>query len=188
MVSHSWSVEGVLGIGSHSYTSNGVADIVRTATGESLVEATRLATKGTSTDSTPQVMAAVKATWRGARGWSLSVEGDVAGGRIVPSSLLYTSDYLLRRGLSPEEREAFVAGRNLGVAPNVSVMVMRRMGSVNVSLAVRNVLNSSYIYGAFRPSRVEVVESDHTLMHSPHGDKLQYGYPRNIYLTIGYDF
>lgn len=187
-ISHSWSVEGVLGIGSHSYTSNGVADIVRTATGESLVEATRLATKGTSTDSTPQVMAAVKATWRGARGWSLSVEGDVAGGRIVPSSLLYTSDYLLRRGLSPEEREAFVAGRNLGVAPNVSAMVMRRMGSVNVSLAVRNVLNSSYIYGAFRPSRVEVVESDHTLMHSPHGDKLQYGYPRNIYITIGYDF
>jgi hypothetical protein len=134
------------------------------------------------------VLAVVKTTWRPSRGWMVSLEGALAAGRRMEPSLLFCSDYLLERNLSPEEREALTAQQSLGTAPNLSATIYRRVGRVGVSLSVRNLLGGCVKYDGYQPSRLFVTEKEYALGYEAHPSKFQYSYPRNAYLTISYDF
>ncbi len=183
-----WSVEGALSVGSWRYVSDGIADIVESDTGRAIVKQTPLRLKGLSSHSSPTVLAVVKTTWRPGRGWMVSLEGALVAGRRMEPSLLFCSDYLLERNLSPEERTALTSQPSLGTAPNLSATLYRRMGRVGVSLSVRNLLGSSVKYDGYQPSRLFVTEKEYALGYTPHPSKYQYSYPRNTYLTISYEF
>ena len=186
--SSSWSIEGAVSVGSWRYIDNGVADIVESSTGKALVKQTTLRLKGLHTSSSPTIFAIAKTSWRPARGWMLSLEAAIAAGRRLEPSLLFCSDYLLERNLSPEERMALLSQPPLGTAPNLSATIYRRMGRVGVSLSVRNILNNSAKYDGYHTSRLFVTEKEYALGYTPHPNKYQYTYPRNLYLTISYDF
>lgn len=118
----------------------------------------------------------------------LSLEAAIAAGRRLEPSLLFCSDYLLERNLSPEERMALLSQPSLGTAPNLSATIYRRMGRVGVSLSMRNLLNNSAKYDSYHTSRLFVTEKEYALGYTPHPNKYKYTYPRNLYLTISYDF
>lgn len=186
--SSEWSVEGAVSMGSWRYVADGVADIVDSTTGKVIVRETPLRLKGLYSHSSPMVLAVVKATWRPRGGWMVSLEGALAAGRRMESSLLFCSDYLLERNLSPEEHTALTAQPSLGTAPNLSATIYRRVGSVGVSLSVRNLLGGCVKYDGYQPSRLFVTEKEYALGYEPHPSKFQYSYPRNATITISYDF
>ena len=183
-----WSVEGALSVGSWRYVSDGVADIVESTTGKVIVRQTPLRLKGLYSHTSPMVLAVVKTTWRPRGGWMVSLEGALAAGRRMEPSLLFYSDYLLERNLSPEEHEALTAQQSLGTAPNLSATIYRRVGDVGVSLSVRNLLGGCVKYDGYQPSRLFVTEKEYALGYEPHPSKFQYSYPRNTTITISYDF
>ena len=183
-----WSVEGALSLGTWKYASDAVADIVDTSSGTIQAQGMALHLKGLHTNSSPSVVAVVKTTYRPTRGWMFSLEGALAAGRWVEPSLLFCSDYLLGRNLSPEERTQLTTQHSLGTAPTLSAVVYRRVGRVGMSLSVRNLLGSSVKYDGYQPSRLSVTEKEYTLGYTPHPNKYQYSYPRHLYLTISYDF
>lgn len=186
--SSEWSVEGALSVGSWRYVADGVADIVDSTTGKVIVRQTPLRLKGLYSHSSPMVLAVVKATWRPRGGWMVSLEGALAAGRRMEPSLLFCSDYLLKRNLSPEEHTSLTAQPSLGTAPNLSATIYRRVGDVGVSLSVRNLLGGCVKYDGYQPSRLFVTEKEYAMGYEPHPSKFQYSYPRNATITISYDF
>lgn len=187
-INSEWRVEGVCAIGRWGYLRGGVADIVDGSTSEVLTSHTALHLDGLWSSDSPSFVALLKATHRLPKGWMVALEGSLAAGRYMEPSLFFCSDYLLCRNLTPEELTALLEQESLGVAPNLSAVVYRRVGRVGLSLSVRNLLGGSYKYGGYRPVRLSVAENDYSLHYTPHPNKYQYSLPRHIYLTLNYDF
>ena len=186
--SSKWSVEGAFSVGTWRYAGDAVADLIDSATGEVQVPNVALRLKGLHSNSSPSVVAVVKTTYRPVRGWIFTLEGALAAGRWVEPSLFLHSDYLLGRNLSPEERTQLTTQASLGTAPNLSVVVCRRVGRALVSLSVRNLLGWGGRYGGYQPSRLHVVEKEYAIGYTPHTNRYQNIYPRTFNLTFGYDF
>lgn len=187
-INNRWSIESALGVGRWRYASDAVGTIAESATGRTIASDTKLYIKGKSASVTPEAVAAVKVLWRPSRAWMMSLEGVVATGRRLAPPLLLTSAYLLERNLTEQEAAALTAEESLGVAPHLSALVYRRIGSWGVSLSVRNLLSSQVKYNGYKPSRVEVVEKEYQTAYAPQASKYQYTYPRTISLTVSYEF
>ncbi len=188
-VSRSLTIGGHLSAGVARYVGEGVGDIVTYEAGRMVAEGVALHTRGLGCSSTPTFTSALTARYFTPRGWLLGAEwAFVAGRRLLPSMVL-NSDYILSRNLTTEERSACTTQHPLGSAHSLGIFVWRKVGAVTLSMAVRNLLNSTEAYsGGYQPSRLTVVESSTKISYTPHAARYQHIYPRYINLTIGYEF
>lgn len=184
-----FEAEAIVVLGTSRYTSPAVADIVCHDTGRVVATELGCHVEGLRTSSSPEVAVVGRVEGELWNGWTLSVEGALCAGRYVAPSLYFCSDYLLGRNLSPEELSALSEQEDLGVAPNLSLQLMRQIGEQwSLSVALRNLIGANTLYGGYRPMRL-VVQSDKANEYiTPHATRYQYCYPPHLMITIGYDF
>lgn len=165
----------------------GRADIVAVDSGSTT--ATNIFLNVGNFSSSPRFTSALVVRYSTPRGWLIGAEWAYVALRNIPHSLLLTSDYILARNLTPEERELCTQTHQLGRAHNVGLFAWRRFGAVTLSLSVRNLLNFTNAYSAgYQPSRIAIADKEYAMGHTPHAPKYQYIYPRHAYLTIAYEF
>lgn len=165
----------------------GKADII--AVEDGTTTASKINLKGFDHSSSPQLATALVVRYFTPRGWLIGAEWAYVALRGASASLLLSSDYILDRNLSPEERKLCTKTIDLGDVHNVGLFVWRKFGPLSFSLSVRNLLNFTDAYsGGYQPSRLTIVESDTKISHTPHAPKFQYVYPRHANLTISYEF
>lgn len=184
-----FEAEAIVALGTSRYSSPAVADIICHDTGRVVAQGLECHIEGQRTSSSPEVAVVGRIEGELWGGWIVAVEGALCAGRYVAPSLYYCSDYLLGRDLSPEEYSLLTDQEELGVAPNLSLQVVRQMGErLQLSLALRNVGCSTAKYGGYRPMRLAVQSDMANDYIRPHATRYQYCYPTHLMLTASYDF
>ena len=121
-------------------------------------------------------------------GWMARAAVNYCGVRYVAPSFVRRSDRVLLRASSEEHRRVLLEQQRLEDVVNVDFSVAKwfEFGdrSLGVQLSVRNLLGGSDIQRGYEQNRVRVVNIQNRRHVEPFADRLTYGYPRTIYLSI----
>lgn len=122
-------------------------------------------------------------------GWSATASLAWCDGGYITPSFVPRSERVLSFAVSEEERSALMAQHNLPSATVVDLSLSRRLKlqsgtSLNVMLAVRNLLGGSWVASGYESNRIRCVDRDYYSRVFKSAEMQSYSYPRMLYLSL----
>ena len=135
----------------------------------------------------PQLMMYGDVTFRH-RGWMARASAQYWGGRYVSPSFVRRTVRVVSFAASPEEAEVLKYQERLPNTATIDVAVSKRIKfsndmSLNVQLAVRNLLGGSVIYSAYEENRVSRHKVGNRTYIAPFANRMMYAYPHLVSLS-----
>lgn len=122
-------------------------------------------------------------------GWAVRPSIAWSGMRYVSPSFVRRTERVLSYVSSVESRDVLMHQEHLPAATSLDLSISKRMKlndvlTLNFQFSVRNILNSSGVYGGYEQDRVRRVKAGYMTHLSPFANKLTYAYPRTFYLSL----
>lgn len=181
-----------LSLSRYRYTSNPdvtlYSDIDQTfvASSRSLMRGCRVGT--------PQVALYGDLCFRPEGGWMARLSLNYLGARYVDPSIVRRAERVVQRASSVEEREALLNQQRLGDVFTMDVAVGKsfRLGAnrhyLSVQLHLTNLLSTQIVVDGYEQNRVRrTTHNERSSLHAM-DNIVRYGYPRTVYLSVGFGF